>query len=395
MSTGSAFAFAARRPRAPATSRAAPEARRDAGGGAPSAPAPRLPSASACASADAAAAYAAGGRCRPRRGPGMVGGQADRSNASSSAAAKPRLEAIAKATDPALTAGTADVSALVKEVGADTCFATRRALATALFDGGSSRYAAKSYEEATRYWRALRSSSVPRSWSRATTSRAGSRSRASASTRSRRSPSSHARPPQVRPTLRSRSRRRRPTRISRASASDACVPDGARGSLGREPRRAAQGAGYRREGRRCSCPTTSARVKDKVGATPTGGGIITYKPAVTDFWTWHPDASTELLVATIIDDPAKRGVPKPDLHMDYGAIGIFKRDAAGKLTLLTVRKTGYTLPDARRGEERHAPLLVRAGVRRALRRRSRGTARRSACTRRTAASSAITPRAGG
>jgi hypothetical protein len=91
-------------------------------------------------------------------------------------------------------------------------------------------------------------------------------------------------------------------------------------------------------------------VRDTVGATPTGGGTITYKPAVTDFWTWHPDASTELLVARIVDDPAKLGMPKADLHMDYGAIGIFRRDAVGKLTLLTVRKTGYALPTLAAGK---------------------------------------------
>ena len=97
-------------------------------------------------------------------------------------------------------------------------------------------------------------------------------------------------------------------------------------------------------------PDDFRSTRDKVGATPTGGGTITYKPAVSQFWTWRPDASTELLVATIIDDPAKLGVPKPDLHMDYGAIGIFKRDAAGKLTLLTARKTGYTLPTLAAGK---------------------------------------------
>lgn len=90
--------------------------------------------------------------------------------------------------------------------------------------------------------------------------------------------------------------------------------------------------------------------RDKVGATPTGGGMITYKPAIVNVWTWRPDASTELLVATIIDDPAKLGVPKPDLHMDYGALGIFKRDAAGKVTLLTVRKTGITVPTVAAGK---------------------------------------------
>jgi hypothetical protein len=47
---------------------------------------------------------------------------------------------------------------------------------------------------------------------------------------------------------------------------------------------------------------------------------------------------------TIIDDPAKVGQPKPDVNLDYGAIGVFRRDASGKLSLLTVRKTGESPP---------------------------------------------------
>jgi len=260
-----------------------------------------------------------------------------------SAAAKPRLEAIAKATDPALTAGTADLPALVKEVSADTCFATRRALATALFDAGSSRNGARSYEEATRYWRAalvVRPSLVVARYDLARgLALTGKREQAVA---------------QVVELARAAAAGEANAALSLEKAKSDKDLESVRGDGAFQTALQAGAAGTGLVGPRKE-PDTAAKVvallpddfrkvKDLVGVTPTGGGWVTYKPAVVNFWTWRPDASTELLVATIIDDPAKLGVPKPDVHMDYGAIGVFKRDAAGKLTLLTVRKTGYSPP---------------------------------------------------
>lgn len=266
-----------------------------------------------------------------------------------SSTAKPRLEAIAKATDPALSAGTADMPALVKEVSADTCFATRRALATALLEAGSSRYAAKSYEEATRYWRAalvVRPSLVVARYELA---------RGLALTGKRE------------PAIVQVTELARAAAAGEANAANALEKaktdkdlEGVRSDAAFQKALEASNAGAGLVGPRKE-PDTAAKavallpedfrsVRDQVGATPTGGGMITYRPAVVNVWTWHPDASTELLVATIIDDPAKLGMPKPDLHMDYGAIGIFKRDAAGKLTLLTVRKTGYAPPTVAAGK---------------------------------------------
>jgi hypothetical protein len=266
-----------------------------------------------------------------------------------SADAKPRLLAIAKATDAALSAGTADVPALVKEVGADTCFAARRALATALFEAGAARYLARSYEEATRYWRAAlvvrpslvvaryelarglavtakREPAIAQIMDLARAAAAGEANAANALEK--------ARTDKDLESVRSDAAFQKALEASNAGASLV----GPR----KDPDAAAKAV--------LLLPDELRSQRDKVGATPTGGGMITYKPAVTSFWTWHPDASTELLVALIIDDPAKLGVPKPDLHMDYGAIGVFKRDAAGKLTLLTVRKTGYTLPTLAAGK---------------------------------------------
>lgn len=274
--------------------------------------------------------------------PGWVGDRPTK-QCNVSAAAKPRLDAIAKATEASLTAGTADLPALVSEVGADTCFATRRALATALVDAGSSRYAAKSYEEATRYWRAAlvvrpslvvaryelarglalagkREAAVVQVTELARAAAAGEASAANALEK--------AKSDKDLESVRSDAAFQKALEASNAGA----------GLVGprKEPDSAAKAIAL--------LPDDFRSVRDQVGATPTGGGMITYKPAVVNFWTWHPDGATQLLVATIIDDPAKLGVPKPDLHMDYGAVGIFKRDATGKLTLLTVRKTGYTLP---------------------------------------------------
>lgn len=265
------------------------------------------------------------------------------------AAAKPRLEAIAKGTDAALTAGTADLPALVKEVGADACFTTRRALATALADAGTSRYAAKSYEEATRYWRAavvVRPSLVsarydlarglaltgkpePAVTQLAEVARAAAAGEANAALAL-----DKAKTDKDLESVRELSG----FKGAVLAAPEAGVLVGPR----KDPDLAAKGIAF--------LPEDFRMQRDKVGATPTGGGMITYKPAIVNVWTWRPDASTELLVATIIDDPAKLGVPKPDLHMDYGALGIFKRDAAGKVTLLTVRKTGITVPTVAAGK---------------------------------------------
>jgi hypothetical protein len=265
-----------------------------------------------------------------------------------SAAAKPRLEAIAKGTDAALTAGTADLSALVKEVGADTCFTTRRALAAAVADAGSSRYAAKSYEEAARYWRAavaIRPSLVAARYDLARGLALTGKQEAAVAQLAELARAASAGEANAAVALDKAKTDKDLESVRGLPGFKTAVEAAAGASLvgpRKDPDLAAKAIAF--------LPDDYRSQRDRVGATPTGGGMITYKPAVVSVWTWHPDASTELLVATIIDDPAKLGVPKPDLHMDYGALGIFKRDAAGKVTLLTVRKTGYTVPTVAAGK---------------------------------------------
>jgi hypothetical protein len=94
-------------------------------------------------------------------------------------------------------------------------------------------------------------------------------------------------------------------------------------------------------------PADFKKVKDELGVQPSG--FVTYKPAVTNVWTWRPDGKTELLVTTIVDDLAKVGKPKPDINQDYGAIGVFKRDGE-KLTLLVAHKTGESPPTVAAGK---------------------------------------------
>jgi hypothetical protein len=257
-----------------------------------------------------------------------------------SAAAKPRLDAIRKGTDAGLAAGTADVAALVKELAADSCFATRRALATALNDGGFSRYNAKKYDEANRYWRAaltVRPSLVIARYNLACGlalagkgEPAGGQLQEIAHAASEGDASAANFLEKAKSDKDLESIRSQPTFKAAVAVSNA-------GLVGprKEPETSAKAVAL--------LPDDFRKVKDDLGVTPSGG-FVSYKPAVTNVWTWRPDASTELLVTTIIDDPAKAGQPKPDLNMDYGAIGVFKRDASGKLTLLTVRKTGESPP---------------------------------------------------
>ena len=54
-------------------------------------------------------------------------------------------------------------------------------------------------------------------------------------------------------------------------------------------------------------------------------------------------------MTTVVDDPAKIQQPKADVTLDYGAIAVLRRDAAGKVTLLTIRKTGDSQPTVAAG----------------------------------------------
>ena len=267
-------------------------------------------------------------------------GHSDRTNAVS-ADARAKLAPIDKGDDADLAAGTADVAALSKSVGADTCGAARRALATALNDGGFQRYQKKKYDDANHLWRAalsVRPAMVLARYNLACgLALAGKPKDAVA---------------EVVEIARAANM------LEKAKSDDdlKSVRDDAdfKAALGasnaglvgprKEPETAAKATPL--------LPTEYKRVKDEI----TGEGFVTYKPAVTGFWTWRPNAQTELLVATIVDDPAKLGKPKGDMNQDYGAVAVFKREGE-KLKLLFAKKTGESPPSVAAGPGQSGSVL--------------------------------------
>lgn len=268
-----------------------------------------------------------------------------------SAESKTKLDGIRKGTDAALAgslaAGTADVAALAKDTGADGCIVTRRALATALNDAGFARYNAKKYDEANHYWRAaltvrpslviarynlacglaLAEKAEPAVAQISEVARAASEGDATAANYLEKAKSDK--------DLES---------VRNDASFQASLKAGSAASLvgpRKEPETSAKAVAL--------LPEEFKKLQDDIGATP-NRAIVTFKPAFTNFWTWRPDASTELLVATVVDDPAKVGQPKADVNLDYGAIAVLRRDATGKLTLLTVRKTGESPPTVAAGK---------------------------------------------
>jgi hypothetical protein len=271
---------------------------------------------------------------------------------SASAESKTRIEAIRRGTDAAaesLGAGTADVAALARDLGADVCIATRRLLAAALNDAGAARYGVKEYDAANRYRRAalaVRPSLDNARYDLAVgLARAGKTAVAVAQLAELARAAAEGDAAAV-------------NRLAYAKVDDALAnvretpafqallqsasqeSDGGTAEARlvgprKDPVAAAQAVAL--------LPEDFKKLQDEIGATP-NRAIVTFKPAFTNFWTWHPDPSTELLVATVASDPAKVGQPKADVTLDYGAIAVLRRDATGKLTLLTVRKTGDSPP---------------------------------------------------
>ena len=258
------------------------------------------------------------------------------------AAAKTRITALSSGKDAAMSAGTTDPAALAAELGATTCAATRKDLANALNDGGYERYKAKAYAEADRWWRAalvVRPSAVtPRFnlacglalegkakdavWAIQELARAADAGDASA-VNSLEKAKSDADLESV-----------RNDEDFKKAVAVASAAGGVLVGPRKEPELSAAAVKL--------LPEEFHKAKDLMQVTTTGW--ITYAPALVNVWTWHPDASNELLVATIVDDPAKLGKPKGDVNQDYGAIGVVRRDASGKLSLLFSHKTGESPP---------------------------------------------------
>jgi hypothetical protein len=316
--------------------------KKKAEGEAPSASASAAPSASAPTAATAAAMAGV----RTIAGVGDVPAWApDRKLAACkiAPAVRAKLAPLEKGEDTAFAGGTGDVGKLVKDIGADTCATARQALAQALNDGGFRRYNAKKVDEANHYWTAsltVRPAVAITRYNLACgLALAGKSGDAIAE-------------------IAEIARAAQEGDASAANFLEKAKSDGDLASVRNDPafKKALEASnaglvGPRKEPETAAkaiplLPDDFRKVKDEITGN---GGFVTYKPAVTNFWTWRPNATTELLVATIIDDPAKAGKPKGDMNQDYGGIAVFKREG-DKLRLLIARKTGESPPSVAAGK---------------------------------------------
>ena len=265
---------------------------------------------------------------------------------------KAKVEVVRKRSDVALASalgqGHVDLDAFVKEIGADTCIVTRRLLASALEEAGRGRRDAKEIDEANHYWRAalvVRPSLIGARYDLARGLAVAGKSDAAVAQLGELARAAGTGDANAAIALEQAKTEKDLESVRKLPAFDAAVKVSNAASL----------VGPRKD------PDTSAKAvallpedlkkrQDDIGATP-NRAIVTYKPAFTSFWTWRPDPSTELLVATVVDDPAKIGQPKADITLDYGAIAILRKDATGKVTLLTVRKTGDSQPVVAGGKD--------------------------------------------
>ena len=265
-----------------------------------------------------------------------------------SATAKARFKALEKGDEATISAGTADVSPFVSEVSADDCFTSRKGLADALNNGGYKRYGAKKFDEASRWWRAaltVRPAFLLARYNLACglalagkgkdavaeileIARAANGGDASASNFLEKAKSDDD---------------------LKTVREDALFKDALKLSQGVliGPRK---GSSEPEVGTKAIplLPEEFRKVKDTQGVTDTG--FVTFKPAVVSIWTWHPNASTELIVTSITDDPATLGKPRGgDLGFFYGGLAVYRRDGE-KLTLLLSRKTGEVPPAVAAGK---------------------------------------------
>jgi len=257
------------------------------------------------------------------------------------AASKTLIQSLSKGTDKTLSDGSADVAAMIAKTNAASCALTRKELANALNDGGYERYKAKAYTEADRWWRAAlvaRPSAItPRYnlacglalegkpkdavWTIQEIARAATAGDASAVNSLEKSKSDDDLK-----TLREDADFKAALAVANSAAGVLAGPR-------KEPETAAAAVKL--------LPAEFMKAKDLIGVTT--DGWIKYAPAFIHFWTWRPDGSTELIVGTVVDDPAKLGKPKGDMNQDYGAIAVLQRDA-GNLKLLFSHKTGESPP---------------------------------------------------
>ncbi len=258
-----------------------------------------------------------------------------------SAAAKARFKAIEKGDDAAISAGTADMSSFAKEVGADDCFTSRKALAEALNNGGYKRYGAKKFDEASRWWRAaltVRPAFLLSRYNLACSLAIASRGKdavAEVLEIARAAKEGDA-------TASNFLEKAKSDDDLKSVREDALFKDALKLSQGVliGPRK---GSSEPEVGTKAIplLPEEFRKVKDTMGLTESG--FVTFRPAVVNIWTWHPNASTELVVTSITDDPATLGKPRGDMSFFYGGLAVYRRDGE-KLTLLLSRKTGEVPP---------------------------------------------------
>jgi hypothetical protein len=266
---------------------------------------------------------------------------------STSAETRAKLDAIAKGNDAplatALAAGSTDVTALANDLGADACISTRRALANALTEAGRGRSEGKKIDEANRYWRAaltIRPSLVIARFYLARGLALAGKPEAAAVQVSELARAAEAGDANAVNLLGSVRDDKDFASVREQAAFEAAVGASDAGSARRlsplkRPEVLASAVAL--------LPEEFKKLQDDIGATP-NRAILTFKPAFTNVWLWQTDAAGELLVASVVDDPKKVGQPKADVTLDYGAIAVLRREPSGKLTLLTVRKTGYAQP---------------------------------------------------
>ena len=265
-----------------------------------------------------------------------------------SPAALARFKAIEKGDDAQLVAGTADVAALLKEVGAEDCFASRKALADALNNGGYKRYGLKKFDEASRFWRTaltVRPAFLLSRYNLACGLGLAGRGKdavieileiARAAKDGDASASNFLEKAKTDDDLKSVREDATFKEAMRASQGDLVGPR--------------KGPSEPEVGKKAIplLPEEFRKVKDTGGISDTG--FITFRPAVVNIWTWRPSKDTELVVTSITDDPATLGKPKGgDLGFNYGAIAVYRREGE-KLSLLLSRKTGENPPSVASGK---------------------------------------------
>jgi len=256
-----------------------------------------------------------------------------------------KLAALGKGTDATLSDGSADVTALAKDVAGD-CVAARHELADKLNDGGYERYKKKSYDEANRWWRAalvVRPAAIlPRYNLACSLALVGKKADAIWALQEL-ARAADADDPKASNIL-EKAKSDDDLKSLRGDVDFEAALRSATGTLvgpRTEPETAAAGVKL--------LPADYFKVADHAGIYD--DGFVHYKPALLKFWTWRPDDDTELLVATVVHDPSTLGMPKGDSNQDYGGVVVLQR-VNGKLTLLLAQKTGETFPTISAGKNK-------------------------------------------